>query len=94
MQNNIWICLIIAIRKGDFILYYTDGDIKENKDFVIKEIPISPDSIEDLKRELRLIGIRKSTIYPALTEETKKLKDQLKTIARQKALKEKMKVFG
>ena len=57
MQNNIWICLIIAIRKGDFILYYTDGDIKENKDFVIKEIPISPDSIEDLKRELRLIWI-------------------------------------
>ena len=57
MQNNIWNCLIIAIRKGDFILYYTDGDIKENKDFVIKEIPISPDSIEDLKRELRLIWI-------------------------------------
>ena len=42
-----------------------------------------------MKRELRLIGISKSTIYPALTEETKKLKDQLKTIARQKALKEK-----
>lgn len=84
----------IRNQKGDFILYYTDGDIKENKDFVIKEIPISPDSIEDLKRELRLIGISKSTIYPALTEETKKLKDQLKTIARQKALKEKMKVFS
>lgn len=47
-----------------------------------------------MKRELRLIGISKSTIYPALTEETKKLKDQLKTIARQKALKEKMKVFS
>lgn len=61
----------IRNQKGDFILYYTDGDIKENKDFVIKEIPISPDSIEDLKRELRLIGISKSTIYPALTEETK-----------------------
>jgi len=45
----------IRNQKGDFILYYTDGDIKENKDFVIKEIPISPDSIEDLKRELRLI---------------------------------------
>ena len=29
-----------------------------------------------------------------MTEETKKLKDQLKTIARQKALKEKMKVFS
>ena len=84
----------IRNQKGDFILYYTDGDIKENKDFVIKEIPISPDSIEDLKRELRLIGISKSTIYPALTEETKKRKDQLKTIARQKALKEKMKVFS
>ena len=84
----------IRNQKGDFILYYTDGDIKENKDFVIKEIPISPDSIEDLKRELRLIGISKSTIYPALTEETKKLKDQLKTIASQKALKEKMKVFS
>ena len=84
----------IRNQKGDFILYYTDGDIKENRDFVIKEIPISPDSIEDLKRELRLIGISKSTIYPALTEETKKLKDQLKTIARQKALKEKMKVFS
>ena len=38
-----------------FILY--GWDIKENKDFVIKEIPISPDSIEDLKRELRLIWI-------------------------------------
>ena len=84
----------IRNQKGDFILYYTDGDIKENNDFVIKEIPISPDSIEDLKRELRLIGISKSTIYPALTEETKKLKDQLKTIASQKALKEKMKVFS
>ena len=47
-----------------------------------------------MKRELRLIGISKSTIYPALTEETKKLKDQLKTIARQKALKEKMTVFS
>ena len=79
----------IRNQKGDFILYYTDGDIKENRDFVIKEIPISPDSIEDLKRELRLIGISKSTIYPALTEETKKLKDQLKTIARQKAIKRK-----
>lgn len=32
----------IRNQKGDFILYYTDGDIKENKDFVIKEIPISP----------------------------------------------------
>ena len=84
----------IRNQKGDFILYYTEADINENKNFTIKEIPISPDSIENLKRELKLIGISKSTIYPALTEETARLKDQFNTIEQQKALKEKMKSFS
>lgn len=84
----------IRNQKGDFILYYSEDDINENKNFTIKEIPISPDSIENLKRELKLIGISKSTIYPALTEETARLKEQFNTIEQQKVLKEKMKSFS
>ena len=60
-------------KQYTIVPFYSDKKEELNTiyKFVIKEIPISPDSIEDLKRELRLIGISKSTIYPALTEETK-----------------------
>ena len=69
----------IKNQKGDFILYYHEDDINKNKKFTIKEVLISPDSINNLKTELELIGISKSTIYPALTEETTKLKIQLES---------------
>ena len=78
----------IKNQKGDFILYYHEDDINKNKRFTIKEVLISPDSINNLKAELELIGISKSTIYPALTEETTKLKIQLESIQKQIAIKE------
>ena len=81
----------IKNQKGDFILYYHEDDINKNKKFTIKEVLISPDSINNLKTELELIGISKSTIYPALTEETTKLKIQLESIQKQIAIKENVK---
>lgn len=80
----------IKNQKGDFILYDHEDDINKNKNkkFTIKEVLISPDSINNLKAELELIGISKSTIYPALTEETTKLKIQLESIQKQIAIKE------
>lgn len=81
----------IRNQKGDFILYFEEGDINVNRSFTIKEIQICTDSIERLKEELNLLGISESTIYPSLATETYTLKEQLQNNARQRDIKEKVK---
>lgn len=67
----------IRSQKGDFILFFEDVDINRDPTFSIKEIQIDVNSIEYLKEELNLLGISESTIYPSLSAETKRLKDDL-----------------
>ena len=81
----------IRNQKGDFILYFEEGDINDNRSFTIKELQICTDSIEGLKEELNLLGISKSTIYPSLAAETYTLKEQLQNNAQQRDIKEKVK---
>lgn len=81
----------IRNQKGDFILYFEEGDINDNRSFTIKEFQICTDSIERLKEELNLLGISESTIYPSLATETHTLKKQLQNNARQRDMKEKIK---
>lgn len=81
----------IRNQKGDFILYFEEGDINDNRSFTIKELQICTDSIERLKEELNLLGISESTIYPSLATETYTLKEQLQNNARQRDIKEKVK---
>ncbi|MCU0080461.1 FRG domain-containing protein [Extibacter muris] len=82
----------IRNQKGDFILYFEEGDINENRSFTIKELQISTDSIESLKEELNLLGISEATIYPSLATETLILKEQLQNSAQQRDIKEKVKI--
>lgn len=81
----------IRNQKGDFILYFEEGDINDNRSFTIKELPVCTDSIERLKEELNLLGISESTIYPSLAAEAHTLKEQLVNNARQRDIKEKVK---
>lgn len=82
----------IRNQKGDFILYFNESDISENHGFTIKELEICTDSIESLNEELNLLGISESTIYPSLATETHTLKEQMKNNAKQKIVKEKLKI--
>ena len=81
----------IRNQKGDFILFFEEGDINTNRHFSVKELQICTDSIEDLKEELNLLGISESTVYPSLAIETHTLKEQLQSNAFQKDIKEKVK---
>lgn len=82
----------IRNQKGDFILYFEDGDINENPSFSIRELQICTDSIDNLKEELNLLGISKSTVYPSLATEAHMLKEQLQNNVMQKALTEKVQI--
>lgn len=82
----------IRNQKGDFILYYEEGDINTNHSFTIRELSVCSDSIESLKEELNLLGISESTVYPSLATETHTLKEQLQNSARQRDVKEKLKI--
>ena len=68
----------IRNQKGDFILYFEEGDINSDRSFTVKEIQICVEAVE------------KFTIYPSLASKTHTLKEQLQRNARQKEIKENM----
>lgn len=67
----------IRSQKGDFILFYDESNIFENPSFNIEEILIEKSKVDDLRKELELIGISESSIYPSLSAETKKVKSDM-----------------
>lgn len=82
----------IRNQKGDFIFYFEEGDINDNHSFTIRELQICTDSIQNLKEELNLLGISESTIYPSLAAEAYTLKERLQNNARQRDMKEKVRI--
>lgn len=61
----------IKNQKGDFILFFEE-DIHSIENFRIEEISIEKAALKKIKKELDILGINKSTIYPSLEEESTK----------------------
>ena len=62
----------IKNQKGDFILFFEEEDIHSIENFRIEEISIEKAALKKIKKELDILGINKSTIYPSLEEESTK----------------------
>ena len=82
MVNGSSISDRIKNQKGDFILFFEDFDITKSEAFEVEELSIDKDSINILKKELHLLGINKSSIYPSLEEETCKFIKELNILSK------------
>lgn len=82
MVNGSSISDRIKSQKGDFILFFEEDDITESNEFEIKEVSIEKRAVQKLKKELDLLGISKSTIYPSLEEEAHKFIKELNILSK------------